>query len=143
MGKKVRVIIAGGRDMDDTDFAFPIIDNLLSNISKDDLEIVDGTARGADTVGRLWAEKNGIAVRHFKPDWSRGRSAGHIRNREMGEYATHLIAFWDEKSRGTQSMINIAKMLKLEMRVIHYRKLGDGKCAAPEAARARYSRPSP
>lgn len=143
--KPYRVIIAGGRDMEDAEFGFSHIDHLLSLIDKIDIEIVDGTANGADTVGRLWGEKNkhdGVSVKHFKPDWSIGKSAGFKRNTEMGEYGTHLIAFWDENSRGTKNMIDSAKRLGLEVKVIPYRRMIDEpaangkppvyKCVSPE-----------
>lgn len=49
-----------------------------------------------------------------------------MRNREMAEYAAmpdgvgHLIAFWDGKSRGTKSMIQLAKENGLKVKVIRY-----------------------
>jgi len=138
-----RIIIAGGRDMDDTDFGFSHISHLLQNLENELMTIVDGTAKGADTVGRLWGEKeDGVSVKHFKPDWSQGKTAGFKRNKEMAEYGTHLIAFWDENSRGTKHMIDNAKRLGLEVKIIPYRRMivepaHNGKpaiikCVAPE-----------
>ena len=63
-------------------------------------------------------EKN-ITVKEFHPDWNKyGKSAGPKRNLQMAEYADALIAFWDDKSRGTASMINFAKRLKLKIHVV-------------------------
>lgn len=43
-------------------------------------------------------------------NWEKhGKSAGYKRNQEMANVSTHLIAFWDGKSRGTKHMIDIAK----------------------------------
>lgn len=60
-----------------------------------------------DVDGADWAARWGIPVKQFPADWKKHkRAAGPIRNREMAEYATHLLAFWDGSSRGTADMIN-------------------------------------
>jgi hypothetical protein len=42
----------------------------------------------------------------FPADWNKfGKSAGHVRNQAMADYADILLAFWDGKSTGTKSMI--------------------------------------
>ena len=54
-------------------------------------------------------------------DWNRlGRAAGPIRNEEMAEVSDALIAFWDGKSRGTKSMIEIARRKGLQVAVVRY-----------------------
>lgn len=69
-------------------------------------EVVSGAARGADSLGELFAKENNIPVKQFPADWNaHGRAAGPIRNRQMAEYADVLIAFWDGKSPGTKNMI--------------------------------------
>lgn len=69
---------------------------------------------GADYWGEAWAKSKGIGVTRFPAQWDRyGRSAGPRRNRVMAEYADALLAIWDGKSRGTQSMIEEALNLGL------------------------------
>ena len=52
--------------------------------------------------------------------------AGHNRNKEMAEYASKdeelgvLIAFWNGKSTGTKSMIELAKEYGLRIFVVDY-----------------------
>ena len=46
--------------------------------------------------------------------------AGPIRNEEMAEVSDALIAFWDGKSRGTKSMIEIARRKGLQVAVVKY-----------------------
>ena len=73
-------------------------------------EVVSGGARGVDQLGERWARDNGCQVKRFLPNWSRdGKAAGHIRNRQMGDYADALVAIWDGKSRGTAGMIEYAR----------------------------------
>lgn len=38
----------------------------------------------------------------------------------MAEFSDVLIAFWDGKSKGTKHMIDIAKQMKLDVRVVMY-----------------------
>jgi hypothetical protein len=100
----MRLIIAGGREATDFDVRTAVtachMDGTFSPYSAD--EVVCGEARGADKAGRKWARMNGIQVESFPADWKQhGNAAGPIRNREMGDYATHLLAVWDGKSRGT------------------------------------------
>ena len=57
----------------------------------------------------------------YPADWERhGRAAGPIRNEEMAEVSDALIAFWDGKSRGTKSMIEIARRKGLQVAVVRY-----------------------
>lgn len=115
-----RVIIAGGRDFDDYDVLTAYADKMLQNID-DEIQIVSGDARGADSLGVRYANERGYSVRHFPADWDKnGRSAGYIRNVEMAENADALIAFWDGKSRGTNHMIDIAKSRGLPTRIKSY-----------------------
>jgi len=82
-----------------------------------DVEIVSGTAKGADQLGERYAQERGFRVMRFKPDWGKHhRGAAFVRNKEMAEYADGLVAFWDGKSKATAMMIELAKKRNL---VIH------------------------
>ena len=44
-----------------------------------------------------------LKIAEFPADWEKhGRGAGFVRNKQMAEYATHLLAFWDGKSKGNR-----------------------------------------
>lgn len=133
----VRVIIAGSRDFGD----FAILekecckvfkslsdDGHLSGHVKEDcsnMEIISGTARGADKLGEAFALKYNIKVKRFPAQWNRyGKKAGYVRNKIMADYAAKsglavLIAFWDGKSKGTKNMIDLAKKNNLKIFVIN------------------------
>lgn len=103
-----RVIIAGGRDFADYGLLSRTMDNLLSSVY-DDVIVVCGKARGADTLGEQYAKERGYLVDYYPADWERyGKSAGFIRNEQMAQRADALVAFWDCKSRGTKNMIDLA-----------------------------------
>lgn len=46
--------------------------------------------------------------------------AGMNRNHSMGDSATHLLAFWDGKSKGTQDMIEYMTRIGKSVKVINY-----------------------
>jgi len=76
---------------------------------------------GADWIGESWARFWDLPIKTFPADWkTHGRAAGPIRNSQMADYADTLIAFWDGKSRGTKSMIDLAEEHKLTVHVIRY-----------------------
>jgi len=115
----MKVIIAGGRDFNDYDLLCRKADKILSRQSE--IEIVSGTARGADKLGERYAIEHGYLIKRFIPDWNYfGKKAGFIRNEEMAEYADALICFWNGKSKGAEHMINIAREKELKIRIIKY-----------------------
>ena len=116
----MKVIIAGGRDFSDYNLLREKCDKILSQV-KEDIIVVSGTALGADTLGEKYALERGYQIVYFPANWRLyGRGAGHVRNREMAEYANSLIAFWDGKSPGTKNMIETAEKSGLKTRVIKY-----------------------
>lgn len=114
-----KVIIAGTRTYEVDNKELFKIDNLLSNYSEDDIELVTGCARGADQVPYYYEQWHGYKVTEFPADWDKyGKSAGYIRNEQMAKYADALIALWDGKSKGTKHMIDLAKKHGLKIRII-------------------------
>lgn len=98
------------------------LDFFLEN--KADVEIVSGTARGADQLGERYAFERGLPVKQFPADWDQhGKSAGYIRNAQMAEYADAAVIFWDGTSRGSKHMIDLAKAKGLRVRVVKYDKM--------------------
>lgn len=118
-----RVIIAGGRDFDDYESLEKTMDNLLVNKTNYDIIVVCGKARGADTLGEQYAQNRGYKIDYYPADWNKyGRSAGFILNEQMAQNADALVAFWDGESRGTKSMIELANMYGLQVRIKRYAK---------------------
>lgn len=106
-----KVIIAGGRDFTNLSFMRMVANKMLSKKGKR-VEIVSGTAGGADRLGEAYAYSRGFSVKRFPADWeSHGKSAGVIRNAEMAEYADAAIIFWNGVSKGTKNMIENMKKI--------------------------------
>lgn len=123
---KYRMIVAGGRDYSNQNIVNYYIDRVKDVCDSRGLNlvIVCGMATGADTLGRNYAISNGLEVLEFPADWNRyGKSAGYIRNKEMGDVADSAIVFWDGRSKGSKLMIDIMHELKKPVVAISY----DGK----------------
>lgn len=119
----IKVIIAGGREFDNYEALCEVADFKLSDKLSDmsDIEIVSGTAIGADLLGERYAMERGYRIKRFPADWNKfGLSAGYKRNEEMAIYADALIAFWDGKSKGTKHMIELARKHKIKIKVVLY-----------------------
>lgn len=120
MKKKIRLIIAGGRDFEDYDFLKKEVSLFISGLGDlSDIEIVSGGAKGVDAMGERFASETGLETTVFPADWATfGRAAGPKRNREMADYSTHLLSFWNGRSKGTKSMISLAKKKNLIVHVV-------------------------
>jgi hypothetical protein len=112
----MRLIVAGSRTFTDYARLSAVLDRLLGTKVP---EIVSGGARGTDALGERYAREHGLKLTVMPADWeTNGKAAGPIRNRQMAEYGTHLVAFWDGASPGTKHMIDAALDRGLSVRVV-------------------------
>jgi hypothetical protein len=121
----MKVIIAGGRYFDNYELLSTKCDKILQN--QDDVTIISGGAKGADSLGEKYAKERGYTLEIFPAKWDEhGKKAGIMRNVEMADNANSLIAFWDGNSRGTKHMVETATNKGLSVTVIKYKKgVGD------------------
>ena len=120
-----RVIIAGTRDFRDYDLLKKYCDYMLSQKTQsgEEIRIISGGAKGADALGEEYARERGFIIVRYPAEWEKyGRQAGPMRNREMAANADALIAFWDDKSKGTKNMIEEAKKRGLKVAIKHYER---------------------
>lgn len=102
----MKLIIAGSRtidlsigDFDEYFYRFNL------SVDPEDTEIISGTAKGVDIAGERYAKERSLPVHRFPADWGKyGKGAGHIRNKQMAEYADALLLIWDGKSKGSYNM---------------------------------------
>ena len=115
-----KVIVAGSRTFNDYLLLEKKLDKILAN-RLPNVEIVSGTANGADKQGELYASKNKLPIKRFPADWNtHGKKAGYLRNLEMAKYADACIVFWNGTSKGAKHMIDIANKYNLPLRIIRY-----------------------
>ncbi len=114
----MKIIIAGSRDFIDYSFLKSKMDIILKDIQKDNIEIVCGMCRGADLLGKQYAEENKFGIIEMPANWLLGKKAGFIRNEEMAKVADACVVFIKNNSKGSSHMINLAKKYNLKLRVI-------------------------
>lgn len=129
----MRVIIAGSRSFNDYEFLKTNCLNIFRQLKaegydtkRETLEIISGTAKGADRLGEQFANEFNLKLIRFPADWNKyEKRAGYIRNEQMALYAKEdngvLIAFWNETSKGTKHMIDLANKHRLKVFVVKFR----------------------
>ena len=77
--------------------------------------------KGTDTLAIRYADEHKLTKILFPANWKKyPLIAGFLRNEDMLSIATHLIAFWDDKSNGTKHMIEIAKKKGIPVWIFDY-----------------------
>ena len=129
-----KVIIAGSRDITDTELVRREMNNLWREIGA--FEVVVGGARGVDSVAERVASAAGITTHLFPADWDRyGKSAGYRRNVQMAEFADYALIIWDGKSRGSKHMMDIMRKHGKPSDVVVYQRMQDGRWYSPDGAK--------
>lgn len=82
--------------------------------------IISGGAAGADRLGAQYAKEKGIPLTEIIPDWSLGKGAGFMRNKNIVDAGEYVIAFWDGESHGTANSIELAQKANKDHLVVLY-----------------------
>ena len=107
----MKIAIIGSRNL--------YVDHLEDFLPKGCTEIVSGGARGIDQSAAEFARANAIRLTEFLPQYSiYGKAAPILRNRQIVDYADHVLAFWDGKSSGTQWVIRYCEKIGKPYQVI-------------------------
>jgi hypothetical protein len=117
------LVVAGSRTFVGPDLwqrGFRQLDGLLRKYPG--MQLRAGGARGADAMARAWHLQNpAVPYLEFAVTdamWrEQGRQAGILRNVRMATGATHLLAYWDGDSAGTDHMIRHCEAKGLTVKV--------------------------
>jgi hypothetical protein len=109
--------IIGARTMDNQDLFDEKMAEWVDIYGQPD-EIVSGGAVGADTMAEAYAQKNCIPITVYKPDYERysGKYAPIVRNTQIIEHSTHILAFPSRYGKGTQDSLRKAKKYRREIK---------------------------
>jgi hypothetical protein len=108
----MRVLVTGGRDFKDRDRLYAVLDRLHKTYRFD--ELVEGGARGADTLAREWAHSRGVDVITFWANWTKYmKGAGPVRNEKMMRLAMPDLVVAFPGGSGTADMVKRAKRAEI------------------------------
>jgi cephalosporin hydroxylase len=114
----MRVLVCGGRDYDNW---IKLQETLLRECDArcddyDHLTIIQGGARGADSLAKDWARLQEVEMEEYPADWDQyGKAAGIIRNQEMLTEGKPDLVIAFPGGRGTAHMVRIAKDAGVEV----------------------------
>ena len=95
------------------------VEDLGRYLPPDTTELVSGGAKGVDASAAHYAERIGLPITVFLPEYEKyGRAAPLLRNQKIIDYADLVLAFWDTSSRGTKFVIDRCEKIGREVRVI-------------------------
>ena len=101
-----------------------IVRDLENYLPEETTEIVSGGARGVDTSARFYAQRRGLKLTEFLPDYAAyGKVAPLMRNLDIRDYADEVYAFWDGVSRGTKFVIENCRRKKKKVHVFMLKQL--------------------
>ncbi|SRR5258706_6413476 len=115
----MKVIVCGDRNWTNQG----LIDRVLEGIALEfpNLVIVEGCARGADTMAESWANWYEVPIEHHPAEWKvYGNSAGSRRNKEMLAAGAELVVAFHrdiDKSKGTRNMVQQARAAQIPIRL--------------------------
>lgn len=130
----MKLAIIGGRDFNNYDFLKEVMSSIFK---KDDIElIISGGAKGADTLGVDYAKEYNIPYIIHDAKWKDltlepcrikrnkygeyNALAGHNRNTLIINDCDTVLAFWDEKSKGTGDSVSKANKLNKKVIIANY-----------------------
>lgn len=103
-----RVLVCGGRDYNDRRYVFSEMDFTMREYGMTTL--IEGGAKGADSLAREWAKERGLTIETYEADWDTyGKQAGYFRNRRMLVEGKPDLVIAFPGGKGTKMMVNIAK----------------------------------
>ena len=104
-----RVVVAGSRSYNNYEEFCTVVNRYVRWSGLDDLAFISGDAfAGPDAMIKRYCEEKNIPCFLYKANWDKfGKRAGIIRNCEMRDVCSHLLAFWDKVSRGTAHMVDV------------------------------------
>ncbi len=115
--KEFRVLVCGGRDYDNRERLFRVLDQALqaATMAGKSFTLIHGGARGADTLAHAWATMRQIAsgwgdVRVYEANWERDKkAAGPIRNKLMLTNEKPHVIVACKGGNGTAHMMKIGR----------------------------------
>lgn len=117
----MKLLVCGGRNFNDKRLLVAVLDEIRTALLPNCVDVViQGGAKGADTLAGEWAIETGIHCAEVKALWDyHGKSAGPIRNRVMCDLLNNkdlVVAF--PGGNGTNHMIRTARENRIPVIIV-------------------------
>jgi hypothetical protein len=100
----MKVIVCGGRDYDDMETLYEVLDTLKITT------IISGHARGADSMAEAYADERNLKLEIYPAEWDKyGKRAGFIRNQQMLDAGKPQMVVAFPGGNGTADMVRRAR----------------------------------
>jgi len=120
-----RVLVTGGRDYGNWQRVTAVLDELYRRHKI--THLIEGEARGADRMAKLWAISRYVELVDMKADWTgHGMSAGSRRNVQMIVRGSPDVVVAFPGDRGTRNMILQTKRFGIPCIDLRYELYGWG-----------------
>jgi len=121
------VLISGSREFIDMDRAFDELDKIVEFIKleseTDEVTIVTSGSKGAEYVGRQYANQYDYELLELKPEWDiHGKSAGYINHRRLVNKASDVIILKTGPCKITDNLVSLARSKDINVYIVPVRK---------------------
>ena len=111
----MRALVCGGREFDNWELLSEVMESLDGG-SFENLTVIQGGAKGADFLARVWAKYHGREMEEYPADWKKhGKGAGAIRNQQMLDDGKPDLVIAFPGGVGTADMVRRAKKAGVEV----------------------------
>lgn len=117
-----KILVCGGRDFNDFGLLNEVLGGLVDRFGQE-FTIIEGGARGADSMAGTWAEIHNKSRMKFPADWNTyGSRAGPLRNQQMIDEGKPDLVIAFPGGRGTADMVRRAEAAKIETIIVEARR---------------------
>lgn len=114
-------MVCGGRDYKNKIRVDQVLNSLYEDYvtfgDYDTIIIIQGDAKGADSLAKKWAEANSLQHFDFPANWGRyGKKAGYLRNKQMLEEGKPDLVVAFPGGRGTSMMVKLSQDAKVPVK---------------------------
>lgn len=117
----MNIMVCGSRDITNYKVVFNAINKIININGNIDYTLISGGAKGVDSLVKEYATYNNFPLIEVLPQWDKyGKVAGIRRNIDMVLMSDYVICIWDNKSKGTKSVIDYCIKYNIKHEVIVY-----------------------
>jgi len=119
----MKILFCGDRNWENIEYILRIMKTLKEKFGE--FTVIEGEAKGADSIARECAVELGLPVEKYLADWNNfHRAAGPIRNKQMLDEGkpNGVVAFHPniELSKGTKNMVCLARKANIPVWLSQY-----------------------